>query len=344
MERSGGGPGSGSVVEVDVEGVLAATSACLVAHGVRHSDATTTAAGLVEGTRRGYLDHGVERMLDIIPALGSGALRGDPDRTVVFDRGGFLVIDGDSGLGPPAAQEAVDLASERARHHGVAAVGVRGAGHIGVLAPYVERAAATGCFALATTTTAPATVVAGGGGEALLGTNPIAYAFPSEEGRIVSADFSTSAVSRSVLLGHAARGEPLPPGVAVDSSGSASTDPEAALSGGLLPHGADVRGTLLGLLVAVLAGPLVGAPPNHKVVGTRDLSRPPHKGDLVLCLHIGDEADRARFGADVGALLGRMVASASDFHLPGSESARRRRGRTVPLSDATAALLEPWLR
>lgn len=295
----------------------------LIAHGVTADDAAVTADVLVEGTLRGYFNHGVERIFSILEALSAGSLNPTPNRQLLKSTTSCSVLDGDFGLGHPAAVQAMHLTMKLASKHGVAAVGVINAGHIGVLSYYSELASSQYFFAIVMSTSSPAAVLPGGN-KPVLGTNPIAYSFPTSDGP-VTADFSTTAVSRGTLMQYAEENNPIPSGWAVDGSGSPTLDPHAGLEGGILPIGGSVKGTLLNLLVGLLAGPLIGGRANHQVRGTRDLSERPTKGDLFLCFDIDRIAGCAKFDEEVADMISAIRLSGSSIRTPGEESQRRRR-------------------
>lgn len=308
--------------------------------GVAPEDARLTAAHLVEGTARGYVHHGVERIFEILEGFKHGALIPSARPRRVVDSPAVATLDAEQGLGAPAAVEAMDLAVEKAGQVGIAAVGVVNAGHLGILAPWAERAAHAGHLGIVMTTTSPA-VVMPGGRTAVLGTNPIAYAFPIGDA-IVAADFSTAATTRGILLAHREREEPLPPGLAVDEHGTPTTDPEAALRGGLVPLGGALKGGLLSLLVSVLAGPAVGAVANDRVTGTRWMNAPPTKGDVFIALDLAQLTDATTFEAEMRGFFDRVQDDAPGFHLPGHGSRARREASVangIPVSDQLDALL-----
>ncbi len=308
--------------------------------GVHEDDARITADHLVEGAARGYLHHGVERIFEILDGFRNETLSPSARRGRVLEGPGFATLDAHEGLGAPAAAEAMTLAIEKSEQTGIAAVGVANAGHLGILAPWAELAADTGKLGLVMTTTSPAVVIPGGR-TAVLGTNPIAYAFPLDDG-IVSVDFSTAAATRSMLLAHKESGELLPLGLAVDEHGAPTIDPEAALRGGLLPLGGEFKGALLSLLVAVLAGPVVGAVANHRVTGTRWMTAPPTKGDIFIAIDLEQFTDRTTFSEQMRSFFDHVQADVPGLYVPGQGSQRRRAeaaGRGIPVSPKLEALL-----
>ena len=308
--------------------------------GVPPDDARITAAHMVEGTARGYVYHGVERIFQLLDGFGHGTQRPAAPRRTVKDGPGFAVLACEGGLGPPTAEAAMQLAIRKADDVGIAAVGVLDAGHLGILAPWAEMAARAGKLGMALTASEPGVVVPGGR-TAILGTNPIAYAFPVD-GIVLSADFSTAATTRSVLLDHRDRGEPLPPGVAVDEEGNPTQDPEAALRGGLLPLGHGLKAAFFSILISVLAGPLVGGVANHRVTGTRWMTAPPKKADTFIAIDIAQLTDVATFSEEVRGLFERIEEDVPGFYVPGTGAQRRREHAEregIPVSARLAELL-----
>ena len=97
-----------------------------------------------------------------------------------------------------------------------------------------------------------------GGMDTLLGTNPIAFAFPSNDEPVII-DMSMSATTHGGTNLLKAKGEILPEGVAIDSNGYPTTDPDAALRGAFRTWGGH-RGFGISLAVQML-GMLAGSGP-----------------------------------------------------------------------------------
>jgi LDH2 family malate/lactate/ureidoglycolate dehydrogenase len=105
------------------------------------------------------------------------------------------------------------------------------------------------------TTNTTARVAPYGGIDRLMGTNPVAIAFPGEDDPLV-VDISTAATTWGDVDLARAKGEALPKGVAVDPQGRPTVDPAAALEGAFLAWGGR-RGSALAVaiqLLGVLAG------------------------------------------------------------------------------------------
>ena len=103
------------------------------------------------------------------------------------------------------------------------------------------------------------------GAERMLGTNPIAIAFPGLEEPPIVIDMATSAVAYGKIEIAMRKGQPLDDGWAVDQTGTATRDPRRMIDGGaLLPLGGDRthgghKGYCLSAMVDILCGVLSGA-------------------------------------------------------------------------------------
>jgi LDH2 family malate/lactate/ureidoglycolate dehydrogenase len=177
----------------------------------------------------------------------------------------------------------------------VAVVTLRGVVHIGRVGEYAELAAERGCVALVWCSGGPpgGNVAPFGGRGRILGTNPVAYAFPAGSHEPVVADFSTSVSAEGKIRVHRQSGRALPDGWIVDADGSPSNDPAVFYDGGAILPAAGHKGFALGLLVELLGGIVAGA-------GCASLGVDPGNGVVFLVL------DAARLGLDL-ALVDAVI-------------------------------------
>ncbi len=290
--------------------------------GVAPEDGRVSARVLLEAEARGYPAQGVRRVPEICAFLDRGNLS---PRTAFEQHDpapAIRIFHSEASLGHPIAVQAADAAAGLARTYGLGCVAVLGAGHIGYLTHYAERAAATGVFCFVTTTSSPA-VALPGSSVPLLGTNPLAYAFPLDEG-VLCADFATAEVARGEVLAHRDAGTSFDREVGNDSNGEPTRDPVEILKSGILPMGGSGKGgrkgALLNLLLGTLAGPLAGGVPNHEVLGTRWPDAKPNKTDFFLAIDIAAFGDPEMFKAKMSGFLDELIESSPDFHVPGRHS------------------------
>jgi hydroxycarboxylate dehydrogenase B len=190
--------------------------------GAPEPDARWVATLLVRANLRGHDSHGVIRVPQYVGAVRRGEVNPRPAMTVQQDSPTTAVVDGDTGFGQVVARRATELALEKAARHGLAAVGVRRAYHVGRLADYVELAAERGFVGLMWANAASAaSVVPHGGLVRRLSTNPLAVAVPGAEGGIaLSVDMATSVVAEGKVRVKRNRKEPLPDGWAIEDDRS----------------------------------------------------------------------------------------------------------------------------
>ncbi|MEL7657086.1 MAG: Ldh family oxidoreductase [Bacillota bacterium] len=292
----------------------------LESYGVSSEDADITVDVLIEGTLRGYSGHGVERIFQIIEGFTQNTVNPNPSMKVVNENKSFIILDGDFGLGQPAGVKAMTLAIEKAKETGIGMVGIINVSHLGILAYYAEIASKKNLFGIVLSTTSPAVVVPGGN-KSLLGTNPLCYSFPRTKQRIFTADFSTAAITRSLVLDCQEKRQNLPNNCAVNPSGYMTNNP---LIGGILPLGGEIKGMLISFLIATLAGPLIGGLANNQITGTRYMGKHPTKGDLFIAIDIDQLTNLEDFCNKNENLLEEMKNSSTCFYFSGEGSSSRK--------------------
>jgi L-lactate dehydrogenase len=235
------------------------------AAGVSAGDASTLGDVLVQADLRGYPGHGVAHLPSYLDRIASGQTRLDAQIRVVREGKTTAVIDADFAIGQLAGRQAMGLAIDKAREHGVGIVGLMHSGHIGRAADYVEMAAEAGMVGVVTISVGGGNVVPYGARDPLAGTNPVAYGVPGPDGQHIILDFATSAMSMGELQHHAARGLPFPEGIMIDADGNPTTDYEVFRGpprGHLLAFGGH-KGAGIQLMTDILGGILVGNGPGR---------------------------------------------------------------------------------
>jgi LDH2 family malate/lactate/ureidoglycolate dehydrogenase len=225
------------------------------------------------------------------------------------------LYDGGNNNGMLALYHVAKATIEKATAHGIALVGVTNTWMSGRNAYFVEMIAHAGYVAIHTASSGGA-VAPLGGIKPILGTNPIAFAIPTEDGPLVL-DMGTSAFMGTELQLRVRRNEKLPEGVAIDRDGKPTTDPAAAAAGALLPF-AGYKGFGLGLIVQALgvlggAGTTPGAQDGYLFIAFRP--------DLLIPL------EQCR--SEVSSLIARVKAvprapGVAEIRIPGENSARNR--------------------
>jgi LDH2 family malate/lactate/ureidoglycolate dehydrogenase len=207
--------------------------------GVPEADAKQAAEVLTCADLRGIDSHGVARLHTYFDMLSLGRINPRPEIKTVRSTFSTATVDGDNGLGLIVGPQANRMAMELAEKSGSGWVSVRNTNHFGIAGYYVLQALERDLIGLAMTNSTKL-VAPLWGGERMLGTNPIAIAFPGNEEPAIVIDMATSAAAYGKIEIARRNGEPIPSGWGIDKDGCATTQPDEMISGGaLLPLGSD---------------------------------------------------------------------------------------------------------
>jgi (2R)-3-sulfolactate dehydrogenase (NADP+) len=302
------------------------------------SQAESVARALVAAEADELKGHGLSRLPSYAAQARVGKVDGFAEPVATRPRPALLAIDAANGFAYPALDLAIFKLPQLARAEGIAAAAITRSHHCGVAGHPVERLAEAGLLALMFANT-PLAIAPWGGAKGLFGTNPIAFACPLPRRAPLVIDLSLSKVARGNILASKQKGEHIPEGWALDAQGQATTDPDAALTGTMLPLG-DAKGTVLALMVELLAAGLTGA--NFAAAASSFLDAegpPPGTGQLIIAFDLsafGGEAAVARF-----ADLASQIEAQPGARLPGvRRNGLRRKAQAEGLTVADALLRE----
>jgi LDH2 family malate/lactate/ureidoglycolate dehydrogenase len=184
--------------------------------------------------------------------------------TIVRETASTATVDGDNGLGLVVGPKANAIAMEKAVAAGSGWVSVRNTNHYGIAGWYVLEALKRDLIGWSMTNTTRL-VAPLWGAERMLGTNPIAIAFPGAEEPPIVIDMATCTAAYGKIEMARRAGSPIPLRWAADRNGVPTTDPNEMVEGGaLLPLGSDReggghKGYALAVMVDVLSAVLSGA-------------------------------------------------------------------------------------
>ncbi len=177
---------------------------------------------------------------------------------VIKDTKLSALIDGGGNPGILVSRVATKLVIEKCKENGFAIVGTKNTfSSTGVIGYYAGEIAKNDFIGMVMAGS-PGSVAPFGGIDPLFGTNPMAFGFPTEDWPIIF-DTATSAITWYGLVRAKALGKQLPEGVAIDSEGNPTTDPEKAMQGAILPFDKGYKSSGLSMVVEILTGPLVEA-------------------------------------------------------------------------------------
>lgn len=320
-----------------------AVSQALQRAGANETMAAATARSLVLAEAQGLGSHGLSRVGQYATHLRNGRVNGEALPSLRHAKGGAALIDAHQGLAFAACEKAVAEAIGRAREFGISIAGVTNSHHCGVVVDHLRAVADAGMVGLGFANS-PAAMPAAGGKHAILGTNPVAAVFARRGKDPLMIDLSLSEVARGKLMVAAKKGEPIPPGWALDKDGQPTTDPKAGLEGSMLPIGAasSPKGAMLALVVELLVTALIGAQFGFEASSFFvDEGNQPRIGQAFIVIDPGALAGSASYLDRIEVLVADMLRD-EGVRLPGArrEQLRRRaenEGIAVP-----DALLAQW--
>lgn len=247
--------------------VQAFGEAIFQAYGVPEADGFLVSRELLRTHLMGYESHGVVRFVEYFADIQSQRVVPGSPIQVTQESDATAVVDCGFNLGIVSAYAALEIAIAKVRTSGLAMIVTKRCNHTGRLGAYPEEAARRGflCVAGAAIPSRGHFVVPWGGTEGRLGTNPIAYAVPTDSDPVLG-DFATSVLPEGRVRAARNKGAALPAGAILDADGKETQDPNAFYGppmGKLLPFGGPVgyKGYALSLLVELLGGTLAGETP-----------------------------------------------------------------------------------
>jgi LDH2 family malate/lactate/ureidoglycolate dehydrogenase len=267
--------------------------------GVPEDDARICADVLIASDLRGIESHGVGRLNYYYDRIVAGVQFTQTEMQVVKDTQTTALVDGRHGMGHVIAYRSMRLAMDKARRRGLGAVAVRNGTHFGIAGYYPLMAAREGMMGLAVTNARPA-IAPTLGTEPMLGTNPIAFAAPSDLPYPFCFDGATSITQRGKIEVAARAERPVPEGWVIDAEGNPLADPGRILedlgqaTAALLPLGgagelfAGYKGYDLATMVEILCASLCGGMFMKDLLGfAEDGSRRPYMlGHFFLAVDV----------------------------------------------------------
>ena len=229
-------------IHLSAEAARALGEAAMRGAGYDAEEACILTDHVLDAALCGYEYSGLPKLLNVIDDPLFRAERRPV--TVVRETGASALLDGGNNTGMIAAYRAAAATIARAETHGLAIVCLGNTWMTGRSAFYCEMVARAG-FVVIHTVASPPNVAPFGGTRAMLGTNPIAFGFPTD-GEPLVIDMGTSAFMATDLQFRARIGTPppappppppIPASVALGPDGRPTTDAAVARRGTLLPFG-----------------------------------------------------------------------------------------------------------
>ena len=320
-----------------------------LAAGCSAEEGGRIAKHLLAANLTGHDSHGVVRVPRYVQMKSEGRVVADQKIAILIDNPVLAVVDGRYGFGQTVAPQAVELGIRKCRQHGLAAVALRNAGHIGRVGDWAEMAAAAGLVSVHFVNAAGSVLVAPFGGvERRFSTAPFCVGIPRPGSEPVILDFATSVVAEGKVLVASRGGKKLPDNALIGPDGRVSGDPHL-LYGDYEPGGGprdygkgegairafgEHKGSGLALICELLGGALSGT-------GATQDGRPFANGMLSFYIDPARLDPETAFPGEVARYVAavkssRPVEKDAEVLIPGEPESRLRTERLangVPLTD-----------
>jgi len=251
-------------VKYRAEKIEAFIKATFLTAGATESHAKLASKALISADLRGVDSHGVARLSGYIRLWQQQRLNMTPQIRIAHETPSTAVIDGDLGAGLIVAQEAMNLAINKAKRVGTGWVAVKNSNHFGIAGFHAMLALEHDMIGICMTN-ASALVAPTFSKDRMLGTNPIAIAIPAQTEPPFVMDMATTPAANGKLEVCERENKVIPEGWAQDKDGQTSIDNLTLKKGGaMLPLGTDRihgshKGYCLGAWVDIFSAILSGA-------------------------------------------------------------------------------------
>ena len=198
-----------------------------------------------------------------VEGIDAGQLHPNANAKVVQDKGPFLLVDGQQGFGQVVAEQAMEMAIERAKTQHFALLSLRDSFHIGRIGDWAEMAAREGFVSIhyVNVLSENSLVAPFGGSDARFTTNPYCTAIPkTPKNPMMVLDMATSTIAHGkARVAHLAGAE-VPDNCLIDAAGNPTNNPAVMFDdpkGALTTMGLH-KGFGLALLCDILGGSFSG--------------------------------------------------------------------------------------
>lgn len=299
--------------------LLELTAGILHKNGLPEPDARIVADSLVDADLRGVSSHGVLRMETYLQRLNNRVMNPTPQLKTISETAATAVLDGDNGFGQVVSQRAVDILLAKTKDTPLAAVSVRNSNHFGAAAYWAAQLAEHDLIGITVSNVEPL-MPAPGGAEARIGNNPLSVVVPALTHRPIVVDMATSVVPLGKILNAKSKGEAIPEGWGVDSSGQPTTVPDDVINGGSLFPVGGPKGYGLAIIVEVLSALLSGGEFGTDIHSMyQELESPNRISHFFMAIKVSAFLDPQIFKASVDRYIDQIKSSAL---APGSDAIR----------------------
>jgi LDH2 family malate/lactate/ureidoglycolate dehydrogenase len=307
--------------------------------GLSPEDAAIEADVLVWANLRGVDSHGVLRIPWYVELVDKGDMNPRPRIRVEKETPATLLIDADRAPGPVVTTMAMTRAMAKAREVGIGWAVIRNTTHQGAMAYYALMAVPRGLAGLAIVCSPP-NMAPHGARAAGVHNSPISIAVPAGRHRHLVLDMATSVAAGGKLRLAMDKGVPIPPGWALDRTGSPTTDARQAVI--LLPFGGP-KGSGLAVMFETLTSLMAANPLLGPALSGEEVARRHRQNSVVAAIDIATFTEVEGYRDQVDRMIDGLkrlsrADGVTEILVPGEPEDRCAAERTrdgIPLPEGT---------
>lgn len=324
--------------------------------GLPEEDAKICTDVLMESDRRGIESHGTNRFKPIyLDRINAGILNPVTEIEILKETPTTVVMDAHDGMGMVASHKMMKMLIEKAKKNGLAMGAITNSSHYGIAGYWTTMASDEGMIGITGTNARPS-IAPTFGIDNMMGTNPLTFAFPTDEKYPFCLDCATSIVQRGRIEYYARDGKDTPAGMVIGNDGNAMTSsPEildalvkgkAALAplGGIGEELAGYKGYGYAAVVEILSSALTGGLFMKDLIDKNPdgSKRPYHLGHFFMVINpeffMGEKTFRKTTGEICRALRNSRKAPGEDvIYVAGDKewaTWEYRKDKGVPMGEA----------
>ncbi|MDP4267216.1 MAG: Ldh family oxidoreductase [Bacteroidota bacterium] len=320
---------NGKIVRIDINILEKFIKDVLKKVGVPADDAAICADVLIAADKRGIDSHGINRLKSIYyDRIKQGIVNSVTDFEIIKNSPTTALIDGHNGMGHVIAKKSMQMAIDKAKEYGMGMVAVRNSSHYGIAGYYALMAEANGMIGVAGTNARPS-IAPTFGIEAMLGTNPLTFAMPTDEDFPFLLDCATSITQRGKIEVYEKEKKDCHPGWVIGHDGNTKTNSAEILkemvdgTAALLPLGGageemgGYKGYGYATVVEILCAALQSGNYLQLLTGFRDGKKVPYNlGHFFIAINIENFIELDEFRKTSGNILREIRSSKK---MPGAE-------------------------
>jgi len=250
-------------------------------HNLSNLHSKICADAIINAELVGAHSHGLSRLKMYCERIKRKLINPKPKINIKKITQSISLIDADNSIGFVAADIGIKQSIINAKSTGISLVAIKNSSHYGLSGYYLEQAVKKNLISLCFTNAPPA-IAPFGSKKSLFGTNPIAFASPTNTKTPFVFDASISKINRGKIRVAAKKDNKIDYGLALDKFGNITTNARKALDGVQLPI-AGFKGSGLAWMIDILSGVFTGSAHGGKVKDPfEDFSGPQNIGHLFI--------------------------------------------------------------